>query len=701
MAEPKLRQPAPPAPPLADDEPIVAVDFTPLGAERKRRGLKLSPVRIAIGAALVVFVAAGWFVLTARSVFFDVTPVTSAVSVAGPLAVRVGPRYLMRSGAADVSIRAEGYYDFDQTLTIGDDQAQTFAIELVPLPGFLDLDTGNVVAAEVFVDGEAVGVTPLRQLELAAGEHTLTVRKDRYETLETSLVIEGRSTSQTLALELLPAWANISFATTPAGATVSIDGVDVGQTPLTSQVLAGAHEVLVKLPAHKAWTDTLEVTARSDQNLPPITLEPADGLVLLRSTPSNASVTVDGVYQGQTPLELTLPPEQNHQLVFFLNGYQEARRQVRTSPDAESAVTVALDPILSSVQISATPADAELYVNGVLRGNANQSIELLAASQTIEVRREGYVPYTTTFISRPGLEQQLAVELKSLEQQRIEAIKTEITTVTDQKLKLIYPGPFTMGASRREAGRQANEVIRNVNLTKPFYLSLTEVTNEQFAAFDAEHSSGVVEGRTLSNANQPVVRVSWEQAARYSNWLSEQEGLPPYYQVEGDNTVTGINPDSNGYRLPTEAEWEWAARVAGDASSLLRFPWGAELPPPDNQGNYADISAGSFLGRIIVNYNDGFMGSAPVGSFAPNANGFFDMGGNVAEWVHDYYGTAGVVGTAEETDPLGPGSGSYHVIRGSSWAHGTVTELRLSFRDYNNAPRDDVGFRVARYLGEP
>src|SRR5690606_7533667 len=146
--------------------------------------------------------------------------------------------------------------------------------------------------------------------------------------------------------------------------------------------------------------------------------------------------------------------------------------------------------------------------------------------------------------------------------------------------------------------------------------------------------------------------------------------------------------------------WEWAARVAGDPTSLLRFPWGPELPPPANHGNYADISAGSFLSRILVNYNDSYLGSAPVASFPPNANGFFDMGGNVAEWVHDYYGTAGLVGSAVEIDPLGPDSGAYHVIRGTSWAHGTVTELRLSFRDYNNAPRNDVGFRVARYLGE-
>jgi formylglycine-generating enzyme required for sulfatase activity len=413
-----------------------------------------------------------------------------------------------------------------------------------------------------------------------------------------------------------------------------------------------------------------------------------------------ASVTINGSYRGLTPLELTLPPTSTHQLVFFLNGYQEARRDLRTQAEGETSINVTLEPIVNSVRISATPADAEVWVNGEFKGNANQTLELLAASQTIEIRREGYVPYSTSFVSRPGLDQVLNVQLKTLQQQAVENIKPEIKTAAGQTLKLVYPGSFTMGSSRREAGRQANEVLRNVTLTKPFYLSLHEVTNAQFQRFDPEHLSGVVEGQSLGNPSQPVARVTWEQAALYCNWLSEQEGLPPFYQTDGDS-ITGFNPDSTGYRLPSEAEWEWVARVDGDPATLRRFPWGEELPPPPRAGNFADVSTASFLGRVLLNYNDGFLGSAPVGSFEPNQNGFYDIGGNVAEWVHDFYGAGGLAGSGSEVDPLGPTDGVYHVIRGSSWAQGAVTELRLAFRDYNNVARDDVGFRVARYLGLP
>lgn len=679
------------------DDIITPIEFTPHKGNADTFSFRPSPVKVAISVMLVIFALTAWFVLSAKSVFIDAQPIGSVVEVHSPMAIKIGPRYLVLQGDYDINVRAEGYYDVDSTITVREEQAQTFQIQLLPLPGFLNLDA-NAEAAEVIIDGEVIGQTPLQRIELAAGEHEVLIRKERYESQQQIVNMEGRQQEQSLRVELLPAWANVSFASSPAGATVTVDGEQIGITPLNAELLAGEHEVLIKLNAHKAWTDSLLVEARVDQNLPLIELEEADGLVLLQSTPSNAGVTLDGAYQGQTPLEITVPPGRAHELTFFLNGYEETRRTIQTRPDQELALDIQLDPILSSVTIVASPANAELYINGEFRGPANQTVELLAASQRIEIRADGHAPFTQEFISRPGLEQQLNVSLITLEQQRINNIQPMITTVNGQELKLLYPGNFVMGASRREAGRQANESLRSVSLTKPYYLSLTEVTNAQFNQFDANHSSGVIDRITLSNNSQPVVDISWEQAALYCNWLSEQEGLPLFYRVN-NNRVVGFNPDSSGYRLPTEAEWEWAARVESeDPTSLLKFPWGPELPPPPNHGNYADISAAPILGRILSNYNDSFVASAPVASFPPNANGFFDMGGNVAEWVHDYYGTAIQLGNIIEVDPYGPESGTYHVVRGSSWAHGSVTELRLSFRDYSNEPRDDVGFRVARTL---
>jgi formylglycine-generating enzyme required for sulfatase activity len=112
--------------------------------------------------------------------------------------------------------------------------------------------------------------------------------------------------------------------------------------------------------------------------------------------------------------------------------------------------------------------------------------------------------------------------------------------------------------------------------------------------------------------------------------------------------------------------------------------------------NIADNSSAYVTGRVLNGYDDGYVVSAPIGSFAPNHRGLFDMGGNASEWIHDVYtipASSGVV----VTDPLGAQRGDNYVIRGASWALGRLPELRLSYRDYGQAGRDDVGFRIARY----
>jgi formylglycine-generating enzyme required for sulfatase activity len=223
---------------------------------------------------------------------------------------------------------------------------------------------------------------------------------------------------------------------------------------------------------------------------------------------------------------------------------------------------------------------------------------------------------------------------------------------------------------------------------------LREVTNADFRQFRPEHRSGFAAQNTLELDRQPVVNVNWQDAAAYCNWLSAEAGLKPAYEKRGDQLVA-VTPVPNGFRMPTEAEWEFAAR-SETGGRLRKYPWGESLPVPSGSGNFADRRAQPVVPQVLVDLDDGFIVSAPVGSFAPNTLGFFDMGGNVAEWTHDVY-TVQPPASAAAVDPVATGEGSVYVLRGSSWKHSSVTELRLAFRDYGSGRRNDAGFRIARY----
>jgi len=160
--------------------------------------------------------------------------------------------------------------------------------------------------------------------------------------------------------------------------------------------------------------------------------------------------------------------------------------------------------------------------------------------------------------------------------------------------------------------------------------------------------------------------------------------------------MLAAKPMNSGYRLPTEAEWAWVARHRGQAQ-IQRYPWSGSYPPEIVVGNYADTQIADTLADVVPAYDDGFRGTAPIGSFKAYPEGYYDMGGNVAEWTHDYYALYPGEANKLITDPVGPVTGTHHVVRGASWRHGSITELRLSYRDYSSKPRYDLGFRLARY----
>ena len=681
------------------NEPVTIAPsgFTPLDAAASKTPTPHKKGRWLLIACLALFLLALLFLFSARSLQITVdAEVAAQVSVDG-LALPFGNRYLLLPGTYKVSASAEGYQPLATTVEVDDRDDQTIELTLQAMPGLIAIDS-SPQGASVMVDGESVGKTPLVDLPLEQGDYQLLLEEPRHLPLTQPLQVTGRGVQQAIEVQLAPAWAMVTIDSLPTGATLLLDGETAGTTPATIEVLQGEHQLMLQMDTFADWQKTLRIEAEKNQDLGQIELQPAAGALTLNSVPSAANVTLDGEFQGQTPLTIDISPGKAHRLDIFKPGYQRYNDTVEMAPATTDERTVSLKAQLGEVQFRVSPANAVVRVNGNAIGSGAQTLSLPAVEHVVEISLDGYASVRQRVTPRPGLPQLVDVTLQTQQAVAEARIKPEITTPLGQTLLLFKPAEsaladFTMGASRREPGRRANEVLHPVALRRMFYLQTTEVTNAQFRQFQSGHNSGHIEGNSLNQDHQPAVQVSWQQAAAFCNWLSKREGLPLFYR-ESNGIITGYNSAATGYRLPSEAEWAWAARASGE--KLLLFPWGDTFPPTLVAENYADDTSAYVTGRVLNGYKDGYVVSAPVASLKPNQHRLYDMGGNVSEWVHDVY-TIPSANAATATDPLGGQTGDNYVIRGAAWTHAKLSELRLTYRDYGQAGRDDVGFRLARY----
>jgi formylglycine-generating enzyme required for sulfatase activity len=237
-------------------------------------------------------------------------------------------------------------------------------------------------------------------------------------------------------------------------------------------------------------------------------------------------------------------------------------------------------------------------------------------------------------------------------------------------------GNFSMGDIKGEG--ESDELPVHSVYVDGFYMDRTEVTKAQW---DAVYTWAVTNGYRFDHAgsgkaaNHPVHTVSWYDVVKWCNARSEMEGRTPCYTVSGSTYKTGqsvpdCNFEANGYRLPTEAEWEYAAR--GELEGK-RFPWGDTITH-DNANYRANGSAYSYDASSYTTYTfhpdydeGGYPYTSPVGSFGANDYGLYDMAGNVYEWCWDWYGS-GYYASSPSSNPQGPSSGSIRVSRGGSWS---------------------------------
>ncbi|MEH6576568.1 MAG: SUMF1/EgtB/PvdO family nonheme iron enzyme [Amphritea sp.] len=588
------------------------------------------------------------------------------------------------SAEVSVLVAASGFKMVTHRFSPREDGSR-IAVTLEPLPGKISAHN-NVSDPDTrwYVDGKLISLSPDFSVELEAGTHRLLIDNPYHEPQELDVKLI-RGEEKLLNFNLKPILGKLEIASTPAGAQVKVNAETVGQTPLILARSGGVYHVEVSSPDHETVFDDIEISNRKSHPSRNYRLEAKKGYLVISLSPNNGVLLVDGKkvsFLDRLKLEANKP----HRLSYQKAGYFTETARIHLASGEEKILAIKLRPEKGKVEVVSRPK-AEVWINSKPVGMTPVSIDLPAVAQKIELVRLGYRSYEKQVIPSSKATKKIDVVLKSEMQARLEQTKTHFTNESGMKFKLFKPGGISLGAPRHEKGQRANEFQRDIILQKPFFISLHEVTNSQYSQFK---KGGAGAG------NLPVTSINWEDAAAFCNWLSKKEGLSPFYLFSKGNYL-GFNATSDGYRLPSEAEWEWLARKAGKMKQS-KFVWGDDQVIPPNSGNFADETVRGKAKFYVPNYNDGFAKLAPVGSYAADKIGLFDLAGNVSEWVHDFYSLVPPRQNGVEYDPLGAKVGSNHVVKGANWNSGTLTELRASFREGMLGGREDIGFRVARYL---
>jgi len=657
-----------------------------------RRGV-MTPLRW-VGLAVIGVVLFYLFTATAVQVGSNPEADLDRVDFTGTaLDIGFRGRYLVPPGQYALRVEAEGYAPAMLAVTVGAQSGQRIVVALERLPGKVAFDTAGI-AATLVVDGRTVGKLP-GEYELRAGTRELEISAPHFAEEHVRLEVKGGGESQKMQLRMKPLFARVSVTSVPSGASVWADDRELGATPLQADLDAGRYTLAIVHPDFRRFESPITVIAGQPLAVGPIELGMPDGRLVVQSRPAGADVSIGGRYRGRTPLTVGVAPGMPQEVLLTLAGYAPATQSVTVESRAERRLAVDLRAVLGNVRITGEPADAILYVDGASRGAANQTLSLSSAPHVFEVRKSGLEPYRATITPRESQTQVVEYSLKTASEAKLAGMPASRATSLGQQLVLVTGGRYTMGSTRREPGRRSNETERMVELKRPFYISRFQVTNSDFRQFKSDHLSGIFKDESLDLERQPAVRISWQEAAAFCNWLSARDKLPPAYARNGDRLELS-EPVTTGYRLPTEAEWEFAARFDGSRATR-KYPWGNDLPVPAKSGNWGDATAIYLTPVTITGYDDGFRVAAPVGSFAPNPLGVHDLGGNVLEWTTDRYSIYVVGPDYLSTDPMGPKTGDNYVIRGAGWLTGKIPELRLAVRDSGSTGRPDLGFRIVRY----
>ncbi len=503
--------------------------------------------------------------------------------------------------------------------------------------------------AEVYINGNMIDVDSegVATASLPYGTHQYEVSAKMYKREVGNITISSEASTEKV-IKLQPDYSILNINSNPQGATVYIDDEKAGTTPVTTKpISAGEHSLQFRMSMYKTKTVTHNVQSGGGTQTITETLQPNFSTVTI-TAPNQSEIYINNEKKGVGSWSGKLNAGD-----YIVEARKESHHSTKTAINVKVGENInktleAPIPRYGVLDLQTSPAKASVMIDGKEMGVTPQIIKnILIGKRSITLKKEGYETLTKNVTIEEGKVQPEKLTLqKKTEQQPIAVTQPKenktttkdfTETINGLNLQMVYVegGTFTMGATP-EQGSEAYDYEKpahKVTLSS-YYIGKFEVTQAQWRAIMGKTPSSFI------GDNNPVERVSWNEAQEFCQKLS---------------TLTGKK-----YRLPTEAEWEYAAR-GGNKSKGYKY------------------SGSNTIGDVAWYTSNSGRKTHPVGQKQPNELGIYDMSGNLWEWCYDWKGS---YSSSPQTNPTGPTSGSTRVFRGGSWEY-TAKICRVAYRDGN------------------